>query len=381
LKGRLYTGPVSREFAEGGWHLLGNPYPSAIDWARSDGWVRSNFRETIWYRTQIGTEMVFVTYNRYDNLSSHAPEDIDPSYTKADKLSVIPAYQSVWIRTISNAPGNVTLDNGARLHVAEYYDENGVIIDTGDTTPQLKSSSINTQENIVRIVASNQYTRDAALVYFSDNNTDDFGTEDSEKYFNSSVRVPEIYTKVGDNSLVINGMSQLSDSYKEVPLSVRNRDVETVTLTFDLRRFNSNHSIVLLDYDTGESLPLTNGSEYSYVPGSGDRHDRFVLIFTPAITTDIEDVISGENPEPSIRIKSYGGKVLVSADMSLLQRGPGAVEIFTVEGRKVGHAVASSGRTMLFLPRESGVYVIRASFGKVVKTERVVFEGDFGSGI
>jgi hypothetical protein len=377
LKGSLYTGPVSREFAEGGWHLLGNPYPSAIDWAREDGWVRSNIRETIWYRTQIGTEMVFVAYNRQDDLSSHVPEDVDPTFTKADKFSVIPPYQSVWIKTISNAPGSITLDNAARLHVAEYYDENGNVVDTGDTTPQLKSSSINTQENIVRIIASNQYTRDAAIVYFSDSNTDDFGNEDSEKYFNASVRVPEVYTRAEGNSLVINGLSQLSDAYTEVPLSVRNRDVEPVTLTFDLRRFNSNHSVVLLDNETGESLSLTNGSEYSYNPGSGDSHDRFVLLFTPGFTTDIPEGDLGEQSQ-SIIIKSFENKVLVSADISLLQTGPGVVEIFTIEGRKVGHAVASSSRTLLLLPQESGVYIIRASFGKVVKSERVVTMGDFG---
>lgn len=381
LKGRLYTGEVSREFVEGGWHLLGNPYPSAIDWARTDGWERSNLRETIWFRTQIGEEMVFVTYNRHDHLASHLPWDIDPTFTTADKLSVIPPYQSVWIRTQTNAPAYITLDNAARLHVAEYLDGKGNVIEEGATTPQLKGGRITSSKDVVRVIASNKYTRDAAVVYFSEENEEGYGTEDSEKYFNSSERIPEVYTRYADKSLVINGLPTLGDGYREVPLSVRNRDKEAVEFSFDLSAFDASYDVVFVDKKTGAYMPVSHNSTYEYLPdGNGDLHDRFALLFTPAVTTELVTPEVKDNVAEGIRIRSYEGKVLVTADEALLHVGPGLVEIFTIEGRKVSEAKASSSRTLLILPAETGSYIVRATFGTVVKSERVLTKGSFSTG-
>src|SRR5690554_1597714 len=381
LKGRLYTGEVSREFVEGGWHLLGNPYPSAIDWARTDGWERSNLRETIWFRTQIGEEIVFVTYNRHDHLASHLPWDIDPTFTTADKLSVIPPYQSVWIRTQTNAPAYITLDNAARLHVAEYLDGEGNVIEEGATTPQLKGGRITSSKDVVRVIASNKYTRDAAVVYFSEENEEGYGTEDSEKYFNSSERIPEVYTRYADKSLVINGLPTLVDGYREVPLSVRNRDKEAVEFSFDLSAFGASYDVVFVDKKTGAYMPVSHNSTYEYLPdGNGDLHDRFSLLFTPAVTTELVTPEVKDNVAEGIRIRSYEGKVLVTADEALLHVGPGLVEIFTIEGRKVSEAKASSSRTLLILPAETGSYIVRATFGAVVKSERVLTKGSFSTG-
>jgi hypothetical protein len=381
LKGRLYTGEVSREFVEGGWHLLGNPYPSAIDWARSDGWERSNLRETIWFRTQIGEEMVFVTYNRHDHLASHLPWDIDPTFTTSDKLSVIPPYQSVWIRTQTNAPAYITLNNAARLHVAEYLDGEGNVIEEGATTPQLKGGRITSSKDVVRVIASNKYTRDAAVVYFSEENEEGYGTEDSEKYFNSSERIPEVYTRYADKSLVINGLPTLGDGYREVPLSVRNRDKEAVEFSFDLSAFGASYDVVFVDKKTGAYMPVSHNSTYEYLPdGNGDLHDRFALLFTPAVTTELVTPEVKDNVAEGIRIRSYEGKVLVTADEALLHEGPGLVEIFTIEGRKVSEAKAYSSRTLLILPAETGSYIVRATFGAVVKSERVLTKGSFSTG-
>lgn len=381
LKGRLYTGEVSREFVEGGWHLLGNPYPSAIDWARTDGWERSNLRETIWFRTQIGEEMVFVTYNRHDHLASHLPWDIDPTFTTSDKLSVIPPYQSVWIRTQTNAPAYITLDNAARLHVAEYLDGEGNVIEEGATTPQLKGGRIESSKDVVRVIAANKYTRDAAVVYFSEENEEGYATEDSEKYFNSSSRIPEVYTRSADKSLVINGLPALGNEYREVPLSVRNRDKEAVVFSFDLSAFGASYDVVFVDKQSGAYMPVSHNSTYEYLPdGNGDLHDRFALVFSPAMTTDLVTPEVEDEAAEGIRIRSYEGKVLVTADEALLHEGPGLVEIFTIEGRKVSEAKASSSRTLLILPAETGSYIVRATFGAVVKSERVITKGSFSTG-
>ena len=67
--------------------------------------------------------------------------------------------------------------------------------------------------------------------------------------------------------------------------------------------------------------------------------------------------------------------MLVSVGMDMLQDGFGAVEIYTIEGRKVQEVPARSSRTLVILPGQSGVYIVRAVFGTKVKSERVLVNG------
>ncbi|WP_227626001.1 T9SS type A sorting domain-containing protein [Geofilum rubicundum] len=46
--------------------------------------------------------------------------------------------------------------------------------------------------------------------------------------------------------------------------------------------------------------------------------------------------------------------------------------MYTIEGRKISEVPARSSRTLILLPDERGVYIIRAKFGNQVKSERVI---------
>lgn len=364
LLGELNSGEITRAFAEGGWHIFGNPYPSAITWGSPEGWVKENVLPTIWYRTQIGSEMTFVTYNAQNNIASHTPEEASEEYSAGDHFSIIPPYQAVWIRTATNAPATITVDNRVRLHNTE-----------DSKAPQLKSGSAKDELSKIRIVASNQFSRDGSVIYFSEANAEEFGTEDSEKYFNDSKNVPEVYTRVDDRSLAINGVPAITESVKSIPISVRNRVEGDVTLGFDLSRFTGEHAVYFEDKATGAFLNVARNSTYEYsVTQTGEDHDRFVLHLYK-VSTDLEEVRAGNDEiaaDEEISIKSIAGKVLVSVGMDLVQQNPGTIEIYTIDGRKVSEVPARSSRTLVLLPNERGVYIVRAQYGQLVKSERVV---------
>lgn len=368
LLGELNSGEIIRAFAEGGWHIFGNPYPSAISWRNSEGWTKENILPTIWYRTQIGSEMTFVTYNAESDISSHTPEEANEFYTEGDDFSIIPPYQAVWIRTATNGPASITVDNRVRLHSLSTSTED-------IQAPQLKSASTNTEVSKIRISASNRFSRDGSVIYFSDNNAEGFGTEDSEKYFNDSKNIPEVYTRVDTRSLAINGVPTTTESVKSIPISVRNRVEGDVSLGFDLSHFTGEHAVYFEDKATGAFLNVARNSTYEYsVKQTGEDHDRFVLHLYK-VTTDLEEV-RADNDEiaagEEISIKSIAGKVLVSVGMDLVQQNPGTIEIYTIDGRKVSEVPARSSRTLVLLPNERGVYIVRAQFGQLVKSERVV---------
>ncbi len=65
--GTLNTGAISRTDmtrgttgAKRGFYLVGNPYPSFVNWASA---TKTNLEPTIWYRTKSASAYVFDTYN------------------------------------------------------------------------------------------------------------------------------------------------------------------------------------------------------------------------------------------------------------------------------------------------------------------------------
>jgi hypothetical protein len=361
--GELHTAAVSRLYDESGYHLLANPYPSFISWEEAAGWDRPNVSGTIWYRGKINEEMAFITYNRdaLPNAKVALYPDTEVTFTTEEELALIPPMQAVWVSTA--VPGvTVTVKPEARRH--------------GIDGSRLKSSSSSRYGDVIRIETGNEFSRDGAVLYFSNDSEEALDKGDSEKYFNDSENIPEIYTRVGEKALSINGLPLLNEAARTIPLSVRNRIAGEVTMKFDLSYYYGQHTPYLEDKETGTFINLLHENSYTYtVSETGDNHDRFVLNFY-LVSTNLETPGADETDAGSaIKIKSLSGKVLVSMSPELAQSGNAMVEVYTIDGRKVDTLPVLSSRTLLFLPDEKGVYIIRAVANKAVKSERVIYSG------
>ncbi|SKC24179.1 T9SS type A sorting domain-containing protein, partial [Alkalitalea saponilacus] len=71
-------------------------------------------------------------------------------------------------------------------------------------------------------------------------------------------------------------------------------------------------------------------------------------------------------------ITGVAGKALVSIQSDLLQMGDPLIEVYSIDGSKINEMNARSSRTLVMLPRTSGIFIIRVSVGDLVKSERVV---------
>lgn len=358
------TDVVSRTFDEAGFHLLANPFTSFIDWQEGAGWERVNVDHTIWYRTKIGEEMTFVTYNNSPDVAEMARIAVSPYLTGevtpevVKEHSKIAPMQAVWIKTFSpNVTVNLSPDS--RNH--------------GMPSSRLKSSS--ESGNVIRIEAENKFSRDGAVIFFKDGFTEGKDNGDSEKYFNDSKNIPEVFTRSSAHSLAISGLPRLTEDYRAIPLSVKNRVEGSVTLKFDLRYFDNEYTAYLEDRDNGTYINLLQNNSYTYsVVTLGEVHDRFV-VHLHKITTGIEEVLPEQGQTDGsdfIKIRSLGDKVLVSISAELIQNGPGVIEVYSIDGRKISEIPAASSRTFLILPQERGIYIVRVIFGRYVKSERVI---------
>src|SRR5690554_2701764 len=358
--GKLNNDMISRPFANRQYYLFGNPYPSALDWQNETGWTRTNIGETIYYRTRINGVMTFVTYNRFNDEGKRAP--VIPEGSSEDDLSYIPPLQSVWIASLGD--GFVSVDNNARSHVKD-----------GDF---LKSSSAGTKSGgAIRVSSVSDGGGDGAVLYFSEKAEDGLDRGDSEKMFNDAVSIPEVYTRAGNKALAINGLPLIEESVRTISLSVRNRVEGEVILQFDLSHYDAEHTPYFEDRQTGAFLSLHRSNSYTYsVKETGDNHDRFALHFYKVTTSVEEPQMDEQEAGNEISIKSVSGKVLVSVGVDMLQNGPGLVEVYSIDGRKVSEVPARSGRTLVMLSNQNGVYIVRAKFGNLIKSERVLVSGN-----
>jgi hypothetical protein len=357
--GQLHTTAVSRTYAETGYHLFANPYPGFISWEDAPGWERSAIDGTIWYRGEVGDDMAFITYNR--NAVPNAKVALYPNgavtHTTEQELSLIPPMQAVWVKALS-AGANLTVGLETRRH--------------GINGSMLKSSSSRHEGDVIRIEAENSFSRDGMVIYFASGSEEGIDAGDSEKYFNDSERIPEIYTRVEDKSLAINGLPLITTGTRIIPLSVRNRVEGEVTLRFNLDNYFGYHSPYLRDNETGAFVHLMHENSYTYtVSRTGDNHDRFELHFY-YVTTDIEPIVEDPLTVAGITIRGMEGKALVSIQSDLLQTGDALIEVFSIEGRKLSEVPALSSRTLVVLPQTSGIYIVRVTLGSLVKSERVI---------
>ena len=346
--GKINNGNPKIEYKSKGYYLFGNPYPSSIDWRDIS---KERIYSSIWYRTRINQELVFVTYNPEAPEGANVavlPDDMD----NMSDLALIPPYQSVWVytRTASaQAPASIDLDKSNRAHSAD--------------KSILKSSS-REKADIIRVTSNNGLSRDGAVIYFDKNSTesgDDAG--DSYKYFNGSENIPEIYTRAGKTALSINGMPTF-DGTNEVPLSVRNRVDGEVELKFDFSYYRSDDLIVLHDRILDQKVNLRKVNRYKYEPlVLGDDHERFVMLFNPEYYND-DDLSTplDANEANNIEVFYDGDYLNIYLDEYLIDVS--SVEIFNLSGISLGEYKISEFHTTIKLPAINEFVIIKLNSAK-----------------
>ncbi len=198
----------------------------------------------------------------------------------------------------------------------------------------LKSTTV---YDLIRLKIENQYIYDATVIYYYDSFSDGYGREDSHKMFNSSEKIPEIFTRIGNEAMAINGFSALEGkSYVSVPISVRNRIYDECTIKATLDDFNDEYDVVLEDKELGKYTNLRT-SEYTYTPlVLGSEHERFVLHLSRSARV-VTSVLEGFAQEEPVLVRSDYGQVQVTVDEKLLA-GPGPegrIDIYSQNGRMV----------------------------------------------
>jgi hypothetical protein len=239
-----------------GFNLIGNPYPSSIDWKSVTGWTRTNLVASgggydMWIWNQAS--------NNYGVFNSNG--DVGTNGVTKD---IAPA-QGYFIRAASN--GNISMSNEIRVH-------------TGASN-WLKTKGTDTNSLKIRITSNGGLGYDEVLLQF--------GYPQNEagalKLFSQNELAPSAYLNDLNKNLSVRYLTDTIQNSK-IPLHFKAGKDGDYSLSLDE---SATFNVLLLeDKKTKIITDLKINSTYEFKAYINDSTDRFVLHFKPII----EDVIS-----------------------------------------------------------------------------------------
>jgi len=327
-----------------GYHLIGNPYPSLLDWSAA---TKTNMLTTMWYRTQnTGSSMVFDTYSATSGLGTN-------NNGRGAVSQHIPPMQAFWVKVVGEGnTGSIIFNNSMRSH------QTGV-------GRFLRQAEANTQQ-VLRLQVSNGINSDEAIIAFNADATDELDAFDSPKLSNDNNSIPEIYTLAGNEKLAINGLNAVN-LVKEVALGFKTGEENTFTLRAnEISNFGSDAKIMLKDKKLNTLTELTSGSSYSFTSSVTDAADRFSVSIAKT-ATGIQQATSLENLSV---IRNTAGQVVVR--ISGNRSTEGTITIFSALGQKIKTARTTGSNTVLDADLTAGIYLVSVNVAGQKATRKLV---------
>lgn len=315
-----------------GFNLVGNPYPSYLDWkAAYDALTTSNIRSTIWYRTTTGTAngMKFITYNATTNVGTEGA------------TRIVPPMQGFWMKVNQDGSGgSITFTNDMRSHATE------------TPNPMKAPAAVTSSMQLLRLKLSNGSVTDETILVGISGATDIVETYDSEKMANNSTEIPEIYSFVGTQELAINSVQSLSAGRQFI---LGFRPGKSGSFMIEANQFeNINDDVYLVDHLTNTETELTAGTEYTFTSDATATNDRFSVEFrAPGVTTAVNEPNAANtfvfvNEANQISVQSAVGKGYL-------------ISVYNMAGQQLTSKQAIGRVTLIDQSFNAGVYLVKVN--------------------
>ena len=354
--GTLNNGPYSRtglrrtgSFADNGFHFLGNPYPSALDWTKVG---RSQVEPALFVFKSTGQYAGY--YTGFNNGKS-VSDGTDPSRIGN---GILPVGQGFFVRAIEGATnGSVTFTNAARLT-------------TYDATP-FQRGAADQRPTLTLALRTAAGRGEQTMIYFEPGATADYDAAYDATHLNGPGAALSLATQ---GNLSINGRAALSGTDVLVALELRAAAAGPYVLSADeLTNLPAGYHAYLRDAVTGTYTDLAAQPRLTLaLTGAAADAGRFAVLFSrqsqvlasaPAALAQLATVF----PNPARGTAS----LLLPAAL----RGGKAipVQVLNSLGQVVlSRTLPAQGAPVLELPLTGltpGIYLVRAqtAAGQVVK--------------
>ena len=356
--GALNTGTITNSSltstgaTKTGFNLVGNPYPSYLNWLSvlASG-NTTNMEPTMWYRTKSSSTYVFDTFNATAGQGTN-----NNGYAAVTGL--IPPMQAFWVRAVAGQTGTLGFDNTMRSHQ-----------DQSVTTNRLKAPAVaNATQQVLRLQVSNAVNSDEAIVLFNPNASDGFDAYDSEKMSNNNTDIPEIYTLAGTEQVAINGLNSV-ETNPELPLGFTTGASNTFTIkATEVTNFDAGTQIVLKDNLLNTEQDITDGTAYTFTSDVASTTSRFSVIFkSVGVTTGVQ-AASGD--QTVLIYKNANNQIAVNCTGSISDDA--FISVYNTLGQKLELKKIAGTTTLIDKAFTSGVYVVTVNNGGTSTTKKVI---------
>lgn len=231
-----------------GWHFLGNPYPSAIEWGTAD-WALSN---------------VGGVAQKWD--------DVSGNYAPINAGDIIPSTNGYFVQA-SASNNSITIPASARVHDTEnnFISENNSNLDNS---------------LLLRVTNDENGYYDVTYIRFRDDATEAWDIEfDAHKLYGAST-APQLWTVSDNDYFSQNCLPGINES-NQLPLYFRAGANTTQHLLVEgIDSFYLSNDVFLEDLITNEIIDLHDQQLYDFTANVVDNENRFIIHFNDVSSTD-----------------------------------------------------------------------------------------------
>jgi len=312
-------------FADG-WNLIGNPYPSPVDW-QSGGWTKTNMNNAIYY---------FDAADQYTGTYSYF---VNGYGTPSGTTGIIASMQGFFVK--ATGTGSLDATNAVRV---------------SDPNPVFYKATVNNPTLRLRgYPVNNTSAADETVIYFDPQATSMFdGNFDAYKMMNNNSAYPNIFTRDSTPaSLSIQALPPLSNNTDVIiPLGYITKTNGNFTINAsEILNFDPSLHIYLEDNQTSTSQDLTANPVYTFSMNANAPQYRFFIRFSPSILTGID-----ENGSSFVDAWASGKDIYVNYSNS--SRQPAEISVYNMLGQKIFTGTQEGHGTKRYTVDKPGCYII-----------------------
>jgi len=307
-----------------GQNLIGNPYPSGLDWSAVT-------------KTDIVTETYASVYN--------PNKDGGPGYDNVN--GIIAPGQGFFVQAASSDGAVLALKPSQQVHVTDQS-----FLKQGDAADRL----------VLRLSSGQFY--DETKILLNEASVPEHDFYDATKYFSFNPQVPQLYSLGSDGwRLAINSMEKVSESLA-IPVSVKvqGNSLMSIDLIVSEGVFDG-PEIFLHDVLTNTIHKLSETPSYNFMANEDDHPDRFLLKFAAVGVQDVPG---------SIELNAY------MAHSRLYVLNPDApkatVELYNIQGKVILREKIGSGLQSVNVHIATGIYLVVMYTENAVTTRKLFIQ-------
>ena len=323
FSGAMNTGEITYAIAQQGtgWNLLGNPYPSAIDWNNAN-------------RDHFADDFVYI-YDRTKGGGAGGYKEIDGSSQGA----VIPAHQGFFVEAAEGSHQETfSFTNNMRIHGGNFMKNNGL------------------SKDIIKLRFANDEYYDETTMRIREGSAFERDRFDARKLFSFADHAPQIYSKTTDQvKAAINSIPEITE---ETTFPIGMRIPEDGEYSLSLQEVSGafeSSTLLLEDAQKDIVHDLHEQPVYAFEAEEGDISGRFTLHFSPPDdddnTTDISDADASK-----ARIWHHNNTLFVDNPNDQTE-----IRLYDISGRLMQTINAGTGQQSYELSLPAGAYIIQSN--------------------